>query len=188
MKRFIKNQLLLWRDRIVLERIATSAPGVRIHPRALIRVAPTCRLTLGRKVSIEAFTVILLEVDPNDPKGTAGIVLEIGEGTYIGESNNIRAAGHASIGQNCLISQGVSLIGSNHSVDLNRPMIQQPSRKDRLGFIIEDDVWIGTNSTILPGVRIGKGSIVAAGSVVTKDIPSNVIVAGVPARIVRRRQ
>ena len=52
-------------------------------------------------------------------------------------------------------------------------------------FVIEDNVWIGINSTILPGVRIGYGAIVGAGSVVTKDVPAMTIVAGNPARIIK---
>ena len=53
-------------------------------------------------------------------------------------------------------------------------------------FVIEDNVWIGINSTILPGLRIGNGAVVGAGSVVTKDVPAMTIVAGNPARIIKR--
>jgi acetyltransferase-like isoleucine patch superfamily enzyme len=53
--------------------------------------------------------------------------------------------------------------------------------------IIEDDVWIGANATILPGVRVGKGSVIGAGSVVTNDIPEYSIAVGIPARVISKR-
>jgi acetyltransferase-like isoleucine patch superfamily enzyme len=187
MKHFLKGQLKLWRDRWKLDRIAASAQNARIDPRAIIRVSPTCKLMLGRDISISAFVLILLELDPNASASSGCIVLEIGDATYIGEFTNIRAAGRSSIGKNCLIAQGVSIIGSNHSTEPGIPMTEQASRTDRLGFTIEDDVWIGTNVTILPGIRVGKGAIVAAGSVVTKDVAPGTIVAGVPASFLRNR-
>jgi acetyltransferase-like isoleucine patch superfamily enzyme len=55
-------------------------------------------------------------------------------------------------------------------------------------IVIEDDVWIGTHAVILPGVRIGRGAVVAAGAIVTRDVPAGVIVAGVPARIKKNRR
>lgn len=59
--------------------------------------------------------------------------------------------------------------------------------KTRTGIIIEDDVWIGANSVILPGVTIKKGAVVGAGSVVTKDVPSYAVVCGNPARVIKYR-
>ena len=65
---------------------------------------------------------------------------------------------------------------------------EQPARTDRMGVAIGDDVWIGTNATILPGVTIGRGAIVAAGSVVTSSVAEYDIVAGVPARFLKKRE
>jgi acetyltransferase-like isoleucine patch superfamily enzyme len=56
-----------------------------------------------------------------------------------------------------------------------------------VGVTIEDDVWIGVNATILPGVRVGRGAVVAAGSVVTQDVPEFAIVGGVPAKVLKYR-
>jgi maltose O-acetyltransferase len=67
-------------------------------------------------------------------------------------------------------------------------MMDHPIRSDKVGVIIHDDVWIGTHATILPGVTIGRGAIVAAGAVVTADVAEYSIVGGVPTRFLNRRE
>jgi acetyltransferase-like isoleucine patch superfamily enzyme len=183
----VKNQARLYRDRLTLELIAAKYEGCRIDPRAIIHVGKSCRLRLGRYVSIGALAVLSVEQDRHSDKEDVAI-LEIGDFTYIGECNNLRAAGGIRIGANCLISQGVSIISANHSTRLGLPITQRPSRIDKKGVVIQDDVWIGTNSTILPGVTIGMGAVVAAGSVVTTSVSPYMIVAGVPARFLRMRE
>jgi acetyltransferase-like isoleucine patch superfamily enzyme len=187
MKGMLINQLRLIRDRIVLERIAARFEDCRIDPRAVIHIRKHCQLNFGKHVTVGAYTVISIE-----PEGVIGpengAILEVGDYTYFGELNNIRVAGVTRIGANCLISQGVSIIGSNHSYVRGVPIVAQPSRTDKVGVVIGDDVWIGTNATILPGVTIGSGSVVAAGSVVTANVPPEVIVAGIPARVVKVRK
>ncbi len=101
--------------------------------------------------------------------------------------NNLRAAAGIRIGKKCLISQGVSIISSNHSIKRGMFITDQPSQTERAGVAIGDDVWIGANATILPGVAIGRGAIVAAGSVVTSSVAEYDIVAGVPARFLKKR-
>ena len=187
LKGMVLNQLRMVRDRLVLERVAAEFEHCRIDPRAQIRIRKNCRLQFGKNVSIAAYTVIW--VWPDDITGPTPIAtLEVGDFTYFGELNNIRVAGVTRIGSKCQISQGVSIIGSNHSTILGIPIIDQPWRTDKVDVSIEDDVWVGANATILPGVTIGRGSIVAAGSVVTKSVPPNVIVAGVPARFIGERR
>jgi acetyltransferase-like isoleucine patch superfamily enzyme len=182
----LRNQLILVRDRVRLALIAARGKNLRIDPRAMIRVGKFCQLELGAKVSIGAFTVILLESVPgaaNAPQTR----LSVGRGTYIGEHNNIRAVGTTLIGEKCLISQGVSIIGANHAVAAGTPIADQPWNLDKLGVLIGDDVWIGSNAVILPGVRIGDGAVIAASSVVSRDVAPFAIVAGVPARPVGSR-
>ena len=81
----------------------------------------------------------------------------------------------------------VVILGVNHRFDdCERPMIEQ-GYHDRKPVAIGDDVWIGTRAIILPGVRIGRGAIVAAGAVVTRDVNEFDIVGGNPARVIRSR-
>ena len=80
----------------------------------------------------------------------------------------------------------VFLTTSHAHKDTDIPMIDQGFDQEK-AIVIEEDVWIGTRSIILPGVRIGKGSIVGAGSVVTKSVPQFSIAAGNPAKVVRSR-
>ncbi|HLI94188.1 MAG TPA: acyltransferase [Puia sp.] len=95
-----------------------------------------------------------------------------GEGTLIG--NDVLIAGH------CLI------IPANHVFgDVSLPINQQGVSSK--GIVIEDNVWIGSGCRILDGVRIGKGAIIAAGSVVNRDVPANTIVGGIPAKPIRTR-
>lgn len=95
----------------------------------------------------------------------------IGEGTMI--DMNVVVGGRGTIGKNCHIGAGSVIAG----------VIEPPSATP---VIIEDDVVVGANAVILEGVRVGKGSVVAAGAVVIEDVPENVVVAGTPARIIKK--
>lgn len=94
--------------------------------------------------------------------------------------------GGLKIGNHVRIAAHTVMIPANHKFDVvGIPICQQGQSKK--GIVIEDDVWIGANVTILDGVKIGSGSIVGAGSVVTKDIPPRSIAVGNPARVIRER-
>ena len=95
---------------------------------------------------------------------------EIGEATMI--DMNAVLGGRAKVGKNCHIGAGTVLAG----------VIEPPSADP---VVIEDGVVIGANAVVLEGVRIGKGSVVAAGAVVTENVPENVVVAGMPAKIIK---
>jgi acetyltransferase-like isoleucine patch superfamily enzyme len=93
-----------------------------------------------------------------------------------------------SFGNNILIAQNVAFIGRiDHKYDTVGKTIWDSPRGDSHKTIIEDDVWVGHGVIIIGGVKIGKGSIIAAGSVVTKDIEPYSIVAGNPARFIKKR-
>lgn len=91
-----------------------------------------------------------------------------------------------TIGNCVMIGPYTRIFTQNHRYDdPDTPMFQQGY--DSKPVIIEDDVWIGANCTILPGVRIGKGSVIGAGAVVTKDIPAFSVAGGVPAKVIKKR-
>lgn len=85
------------------------------------------------------------------------------------------------IGDDVLIGHNACLLTLNHEMEPENRADMHPKP-----IHIEDKVWLGSNVTVLPGVTIGEGAIVAAGAVVTKDVESNTIVGGVPAKIIKR--
>jgi acetyltransferase-like isoleucine patch superfamily enzyme len=93
--------------------------------------------------------------------------------------------GRITIGDGVRIGAHTSLLAFNHGTAQGKPIFQQPHTS--LGITIGDDVWIGSNVTVLDGVTIGPHSIIGAGAVVTKDVPANTIAAGNPARVLRSR-
>lgn len=110
----------------------------------------------------------------------------IGNHSGIGEGSIISK--YTRIGDNVMMGPQCYIYTRNHRHDnIDIPMIKQ-GVEDWKPVTIEDDVWIGSRVTILPGVHIGKGVIIGAGSVVTKDIPPYTIVAGNPAKIVKYRK
>lgn len=123
--------------------------------------------------------------------------ISVGSKCYIGDHTRIWAAESISIGNNVLIAHNCNVFDNDtHPVDkLERRqdasnILFDGKRKNFSSLksspvVIENDAWIGCNSIILKGVTIGEGSIVAAGSVVTKDVPAGVVVAGNPAKVVK---
>jgi acetyltransferase-like isoleucine patch superfamily enzyme len=110
--------------------------------------------------------------------------IKIGRDSLIGEYTVIRGQGGVVIGDRVYTSPMTQLIAVNHVFDdPQRPFTEQGITAQ--GIVVEDDVWLGANAVITDGVRIGKGAVVAAGAVVTKDVPPYTIVGGVPARIIR---
>ncbi len=114
--------------------------------------------------------------------------ITIGDRTNINRNCMIWAGDTAKvvIGKDCLTGPGVTIIASRYDVRGHNIIRSYPPYERDI--IIGDDVWLGANVVILPGVKIGNGAIVGAGSVVTKDIESYTVVAGVPAVMLKRRQ
>lgn len=109
-----------------------------------------------------------------------GKPVTIGKGCFIQQCCTFFGRGGITIGNDVFIGPKVNLITINHD-----PNPDNRSATYGRPIVIEDKVWIGINSTILPGVRIGYGAIVGAGSVVTKNVPAMTVVAGNPARIIK---
>ncbi|MDF9798364.1 acetyltransferase-like isoleucine patch superfamily enzyme [Catalinimonas alkaloidigena] len=143
--------------------------GANNKDKGKLKIAERCILTTG--VILECW----------------GGSIEIERSTFIGPYTVIYGHGGVKIGNNTLISMHTKIISSNHTIPERNinikscPDIQMP-------VSIGNDVWIGAGATILGGVTIGNGCVVAAGAVVTKSIPSYSIVAGIPAKIIRKRK
>ena len=109
--------------------------------------------------------------------------ITLGNDLYINFGCTLLDCGQITIGNNTLLGPNVSMYSANHSLDseerINGALIPEP-------ITIGDRVWIGGGSTILSGVSIGDDSVIGAGSVVTKDIPSGVVAAGNPCRVIRK--
>ena len=103
--------------------------------------------------------------------------LEIGSQVDIGEFVVLRANGGLRIGDRVLIAAHATLTTRGHPLELPRF-----GKTVDASIVVEDDVWIGAAAVILPGVRVGKGAVVGAGAVVTKDVEAGTVVGGVPAR------
>ncbi len=114
--------------------------------------------------------------------------LVVGDDTYLGHALQVVSGSTVTIGSHVLIGNRVVLNGfSGHPVDpMRRAAGEPPEAGGAAPITIEDYVWIANDATVLPGVTIGRGAVVASGAVVTKDVPELVVVAGVPARVVRR--
>lgn len=137
----------------------------------------------GDRVSVGRFAMIR---PSSYYGGEPGEGLEVGDNSNIGAYCYIGCSGFIRIGSNVMMSPRVSLYAENHNhADTARPMKAQGVTREPI--IIEDDCWIASHSIVLAGVTIGRGSIVAAGSVVTKDVPPYSVVAGTPARVIRSR-
>lgn len=139
------------------------------------------KISLGNNVRLEINAKLFAD-------GNGEELIEIGDnlGTNVNIMINADAGGRIKIGNNVLIGPNVVIRATNHRFsDLNVPMKQQGHEAGII--IIEDDVWLGANVVVVPNVRIGKGSIVGAGAVVTKDVEPYTIVGGVPAKMIGKR-
>jgi len=106
--------------------------------------------------------------------------LTVGRGVFINMGCRFQDTGGISIGDGTLVGHGCTLTTLNHSVDPARRADMTPAP-----VVIGRHVWLGAAVTVVPGVTIGDGAIVGAGAVVTKDVAADMIVAGVPARVIR---
>jgi acetyltransferase-like isoleucine patch superfamily enzyme len=114
-------------------------------------------------------------------------VVEIGEKTVMGQECTISAYQRVRIGEQCVIADRAMFIDFDHGVvEVERPIRQQGIYKRDVE--VGSNVWIGYGACILRGVRVGDNSIVGTNSVVTKDVPANAVVAGIPARVIRMRE
>lgn len=179
LKKFVHRMLVyetrprLWVQWFVNPFVHKKGKGAKVRWRTRMDVLPFNKFSLGNRSTIEDFSTI---------NNGVGDVL-IGNNTLIGMSNVI--IGPITIGNNVIFAQNIVASGLNHEyVDVNTPIYQQKILVSPI--VVEDDCWIAANAVITAGVTIGRHSVVAAGAVVTKNIPPNSVAAGNPARVIKQ--
>ena len=179
LKRFLDYLIMNQRDARPRWYVRMLAPlyqhrrrGSKIYWSVRMDTPPYRNFRLGRKSVIESYCCI------NNAVGD----VTIGDQTRIGIHCTV--IGPVSIGNNVNLAQGITVTALNHNFeDVTRRIDEQGISTKPV--VIGDDVWIGANAVILPGVTIGRHVVVAAGAVVTKDVPSFSLVAGVPAKVIK---
>ena len=162
-----------WYIRLLAPLYQHRAWSSKIYWSVRIDTPPYRRFWLGRRSVIESYCCI------NNAVGD----VTIGDYTRIGIHCTV--IGPVCIGHHVNLAQGITVTALNHNfADTNRRIDEQGISTRPV--VIGDDVWIGANAVILPGVTIGRHVVVAAGAVVTKDVPENTIVAGVPAKVIKK--
>jgi maltose O-acetyltransferase len=110
----------------------------------------------------------------------------IGDNSGIGADSHIYCGAAVTVGSDVLMGREVIIHTQDHEWEDKHALIRE-QKKYSLPVVIEDDVYIGSRVTILQGIRIGEGSVIAAGAVVTKDVPPYSVMGGVPAKLIRMR-
>lgn len=147
--------------------------GALPQVRGRVRVIGSGRLSVGDRVTVVGTPL------PTKLEVGRGGQLKLGDATFVNFGVDINAQVSITIGDHVRIAPLVSIVDDDwHQVEPSRPRRRAP-------VVIEPDVWLGRLVTVLPGVTIGRGSVVAAGSVVSRSIPSGVLAAGSPARPIR---
>ncbi len=160
-----------------------SDPNISISKRTKLSSDCKIEVRLGGTISIDSGTEILDGV----MLFSYGGKIEIGKNCSINPYTIIYGHGNTKIGDNVLIAGQTMIIPANHNFNnTNIPIREQGVTT--LGITIESDVWIGHGCTILDGVTIGTGSVIAAGSVVNKDIPPHTVNGGVPSKVLKNRE
>lgn len=141
------------------------------------------RLTIGDDVTFGGMPVFIF-----GNRGEAAPEVTIGDGSFLGHNCSFACSASIRVGRHCLLAAGVQVSDyDGHPLDAERRRAGDPTPPEMIRpVVIGDDVWVGQGAMILKGVTIGERSVVGAGAVVTRDVPPDVVVAGNPARIVKR--
>lgn len=171
--RLIKRQKAI-RSRFIGRKLYHLGKDTYIHPS--VNLGNPKRISIGKEVKLQR-----------------GIIIRPGKyiiyiGSYSGINPYVTIYGKVNIGKYAMIAPHVMIAGGNHAFDyISGPMIKSGKGSNK-GIIIGDDVWIGANSVILDGVKIGDGAVVGAGSVVNSDLEPYSISAGNPVKFIRSRK
>jgi acetyltransferase-like isoleucine patch superfamily enzyme len=178
----------------VLDRIGFMVyiqPDVRLIGGKNIRIGNRVRLykdvylsNRGNPIVLKDDVQLLQGVCIRTQSGAGGGI-EVGEKTLICHYVCIGGPGPIKIGRDCMIANNSSIHANNHNFgDINKPISKQGLTCK--GIVIEDNCWLGAGVRVLDGVTIGKGSVIGAGAVVTRDIPPYSVAVGVPAKVVKQ--
>lgn len=137
-------------------------------------------IKLGHNVSIGAYSRIIISTTLNN----MGEFIHIGNNVGIGEFAYLGGAGGLTIGDDCIVGQYFSCHPENHNYQESDLLIRLQS-VNRKGIQVGCNCWIGSKVTILDGVTIGDNCVIAAGSIVTKNMPANSVIGGVPAKVLK---
>lgn len=151
------------------------AVGGPVGTRLRRAVAGPLLAQVGKDVNIEAGAAF-----------GSGAQIVLGDRSGLGVDADIH--GPVTIGDDVMMGPRCTILTRNHRIDDVTVSMNQQGFGDYQPVVIEDDVWIGANVTIMPGVRVGTGSVLAAGAVVAHDVPPFSIVGGVPAKVLRDRR
>ncbi len=162
---------LRWRGRLQTDGLCFICPRVKFE------IGPHARVVLGRWSWIGHGTKV---------RAHEGVI-SIGAKSVLGQECTINCYQHVSIGRECLIADRTMLIDFDHEMsDVERPIREQGINKRdvRVGH----NVWVGYGACILRGVTVGDNAVIGTSSVVTRDVPDDAVVAGVPAKLIRMRE
>ena len=181
----VKGLFLIGKNvRIFYPKNFIAGAHIIIEDGAEINCLSTQGIKLGNRVTIGKYAIIR---PSNIYGGPIGEGLTMGNNSNIGPYNYIGCSGKITVGNNVMLAPRVSIYAENHMFDDPEILIRDQGVHQQ-EVVIEDDCWIAANSIILAGVTIGRGSVVAAGSVVTENVPPYSVVAGVPAKWIKSRK
>ena len=161
-----------WYIRLLAPLYQHRGRGSKIYSSVRMDTPPYRKFSLGKRSVVESFSCI---------NNAVGDVI-IGDYTRIGIHCTV--IGPVCIGNHVNLAQGITVTALNHNFKDTAKHIDEQGISTN-PVVIGDDVWIGANAVILPGVTIGRHCVVAAGAVVTKDVPDNTVVGGVPAKVLK---
>ncbi|AXF21900.1 transferase [Burkholderia pyrrocinia] len=176
------------RTTTIPRRTPESAAMVAEVKRAMAITARLNRLTFDDAAEVRALFSELIGAQVDDGfllippfHATGGAGMKVGRNVFVNQNCTFYDLGGLEIGDDAMIGPNVSLITSGHPVEPSRRrdfVVAKP-------IVIERNVWIGAGATIIGGVTVGENSVVAAGAVVTRDVPANTLVGGNPATVIR---
>lgn len=138
--------------------------------------------SFGRNLKLTAYSISSSSDKPQ---------IIVGDNCNFGEGTHITAIGCIQIGNNVLTGPNVLISDNAHGASSIDAMTMPPMERELVSkgpVVIDDNVWIGANVCVMPGVHIGKGAIIGANSVVTKDVPPYCVAAGIPAKVIKQQK